>query len=82
MSAKHAIPPRGLMPTPRSPQIQGRFGRLFRSLQPAVFGNSDADNLANLSKLGTAITTPADPADPKPGKDDEERGIPALYAIG
>src|SRR5580704_17329632 len=35
-SAKHAIPPRGLMSAPRSPQFQGRFGRLFRSLQPAV----------------------------------------------
>jgi hypothetical protein len=79
MSAKHAIPPRGLMSTPRSPQFQGKFGRLFRSLQPAVFGNSDTDNEANLSKLGKAMTTPADPLDPKVGKDDEESGIPALY---
>src|ERR1700730_808697 len=79
MSAKHADPPRGLMSTTRSPLFDGKFGRLFRSLPPAAFGASEADNIANLTKLGAAMSSDADPADPKDGKDDEESGIPALY---
>jgi hypothetical protein len=79
MSAKHAIPPRGLMSTSRSPRFDGKFGRLFRSLASASFGESEADNIANLGKLGAAMSSEADPADPKDGKDDEESGIPALY---
>src|SRR6516165_7991392 len=79
MSAKHARLPSGLMPTPRSPEFEGRFGRLFRPLPPASFGNSDAENEENLASLGKAMSTPADPADPKVGKDDEESGIPSLY---
>jgi hypothetical protein len=67
------------MSTARSPLFDGRFGRLFRSLPPAVFGASEADNIANLIKLGAAMSSDADPADPKDGKDDEESGIPALY---
>src|ERR1700730_13960160 len=79
MSAKHADPPRGLMSTTRSPLFDGKFGRLFRSLPPAAFGASEADNIANRTKLGAAMSSDADPADPKDGKDDEESGIPALY---
>src|ERR1700731_4740053 len=79
MSAKHADPPRGLMSTTRSPLFDGQFGRLFRSLPPAAFGASEADNIANLTKLGAAMASDAHPADPKDGKDDEESGIPALY---
>ena len=79
MSAKHADPPRGLMSTARSPLFDGKFGRLFRSLPPAAFGASEAENIANLTKLGAAMSSDADPADPKDGKDDEESGIPALY---
>jgi hypothetical protein len=79
MSAKHAILPRGLMSTSRSPRFEGKFGRMFRSLAAAQFGASEAQTIDNLTKLGTAISSEADPADPKDGKDDEESGIPALY---
>jgi hypothetical protein len=67
------------MSTARSPVFDGKFGRLFRSLPRAAFGASEADNIANLTKLGAAMSSEADPADPKNGKDDEESGIPALY---
>lgn len=79
MSAKHGIPPRGLLSTARSPLFVGKFGRLFRSLAPATFGTTDQENIVNLTKLGAAMSSEADPADPKVGKDDEESGIPALY---
>src|SRR5437667_11430795 len=77
MSAKHSATLRGLMSTPKSPSFQGRFGRMFRSLRPAQFGSSEAENAANLHKLGDAMSSSFDP--PKDGKDDEESGIPALY---
>lgn len=79
MSAKHGDPLRGLMSTARSPLFGGQFGRLFRSLPAASYGASEADNIANLTKLGAAMSSEADPGDPKVGKDDEESGIPALY---
>src|SRR6266849_2595955 len=79
MSAKHGNPLRGLMSTARSPLFDGKFGRLFRSLPAATFGATEDDNVANLAKLGIAMSSEADPADPKVGKDDEESGIPALY---
>ncbi len=66
----HGLSVRGLN-APRSSSFEGRFGRLFRALQPAVFEPDD------LLKLATAMTSPADP--PKDGKDEEESGIPALY---
>src|SRR6266446_7712196 len=77
MSSKHSATLRGLMFTPHSPSFQGRFGRMFRALPPAHFGSSEAENQANLHKLGDAMS--AEPDDPKDGKDDEESGIPALY---
>ncbi len=77
MSAKHGTPVRGLMSTKSSPMFQGRFGRMFRSLHPATFGKTEAENLANLALLGDAMSAPFDP--PKDGKDDEESGTPALY---
>src|SRR5207249_9097162 len=55
----------------------GRFGRMFRCLRPATFGATDADNVANLTALGAAMSAELD--EPKDGKDDEESGIPALY---
>ncbi len=77
MSQKHGTPLRGLMSTQSSPLFQGRFGRLFRSLHPAQFGSTEAENVANLTKLGLAMSAGFD--GPKDGKDDEESGIPALY---
>jgi Animal haem peroxidase len=77
MSERHSVPVRGLMSTKTSPLFQGRFGRMFRSLPPATFGSTDDENIANLAKLGDAMSADFDP--PKDGKDDEESGIPALY---
>ena len=77
MSARHGIPVRGLMSTKASPLFQGRFGRMFRSLHPAIFGATDTDNIANLKTLADAMSAGFDA--PHDGQDDEESGIPALY---
>jgi hypothetical protein len=77
MAQRHSTPIRGLTATKSSPLFQGRFGRLFRSLPPAQFGRSEAENITNLTLLGEKMSATFDP--PKDGKDDEESGIPALY---
>jgi hypothetical protein len=77
MSQRHGTPIRGLDSTKSSFMPQGRFGRLFRSLPRAKFGATEDENVANLSKLGSAMV--ADFEVPKVGKDEEESGIPALY---
>ena len=77
MSSRHSIPVRGLTTTKTSPLFQGRFGRMFRSLHRAKFGATDQENIANLKKLGDAMSADFDP--PKDGKDEEESGIPSLY---
>ena len=77
MAQRHSTPVRGLLSVKNSPLFQGRFGRLFRSLPPATFGSNEAENLQNLSALGTAMTAGFDP--PTDGKDPEESGVPALY---
>jgi hypothetical protein len=73
------IPVRGLTFAPSSPFFNGRFGRLFRSLSPADFGNDDQESEAALTKLGQAMVSEPDPADPKDGPDNEESGIPAAF---
>src|SRR5579872_2621693 len=77
MSARHGLPLRGEMSTKRSPLFQGRFGRMFRSLEPAKYGKNDAESRANLMTLGTKMTADFDP--PRDSTDPEESGIPALY---
>ncbi len=77
MSGRHSTPIRGLESATSSPLFQGRFGRMFRSLAPAQFGDTTKANEANLAKLGAAMSADFDA--PKDGKDDEESGIPALY---
>ena len=77
MAQRHSTPIRGLMSTKNSPLFQGRFGRLFRSLPPAKFGDTEAQNLTNLALLGDKMSAKFDP--PTDGKDPEESGIPALY---
>ena len=77
MAQRHSTPIRGLTSTKNSPFFQGRFGRLFRSLPPATFGATEAENLQNLGALGTTMSAAFDP--PTDGKDPEESGIPALY---
>src|SRR5438445_9180408 len=74
---RHSKPIRGLMSTTISPMFEGRFGRMFRNLEAAGFGETVEDNLANLAALGKAMS--ADFEKPKDGKDEEESGIPALY---
>jgi len=75
--AHHGKPLRGLMSTSKSPNFQGRFGRMFRSLPAATYGKTDADSRAALMTLGAAMTSSFD--GPKDGTDAEESGIPALY---
>lgn len=75
--AHHGKPLRGLMSTPKSAAFQGRFGRMFRSLPAATYGETDADSRAALMTLGEKMTSSFDP--PKDGFDAEESGIPALY---
>ena len=77
MTGRHSQVVRGLMSPSKSPLFQGRFGRMFRSLHPATFGSTDAENAANLKTLGAAMSSDFDP--PKDGQDNEESGIPALY---
>jgi hypothetical protein len=77
MAQRHSTPIRGLMSTKSSPLFEGRFGRLFRSVPPAIFGATDADNVKNLALLGAKMSALFDP--PTDGKDPEESGIPALY---
>jgi len=61
MSQGHGTPIRGLMSAKSSPLFQGRFGRLFRSLAPAKFGASEDENVANLTRLGQAMSAGFDP---------------------
>jgi hypothetical protein len=77
MSGRHGAPLRGLMATKTSPLFQGFFGRMFRFLHHAKFGNTDSENLANLTALGAAMSADFDM--PFDGLDPEESGIPALY---
>ena len=75
--SSHGSPLRGLMSTGRSQTFEGRFGRLFRALPPASYGNTDTETETNLKALGTAMEARRD--DPFDGTDPEESGIPALY---
>ena len=66
------------MSTAKSPNFQGRFGRMFRSLPAGKYGKTDNDSRDALMALGTAMTAGFD--GPKDGFDDEENaGIPAGY---
>src|SRR5262245_44838576 len=73
----HSTPLRGLMSASRSPLFQGKFGRMFRSLPPATYGQTEEQTNHNLTQLALAMKSDADPV--KDGKDEEESGIPALY---
>lgn len=77
MSERHGQVLRGLLGAGRSPQFEGKFGRMFRALRPATFGSTDQESEQNLLELGKAMSAAFDA--PKDGKDDEESGIPALY---
>src|SRR5215831_5653427 len=57
--------------------FDGPFGRMFRALPPAEFGDDDQKTLEALKALAAAMT--ADAEEPKNGPDPEEGGIPAAY---
>jgi hypothetical protein len=76
MPTTHGTLPRGIDAT-RSQQFEGRFGRMFRNLPPAVFGASDAESRDNLHALAEKMNGGDDTA--QDGHDAEESGIPALY---
>jgi hypothetical protein len=73
----HGSTVRGLTLSRGSKFFGGQFGRMFRALPPADFGESDTKTEENLLKLGAAMVAPHD--DPKDGPDAEESGIPAAY---
>jgi len=77
MAQRHGNMIRGLASVNRSLHFEGRFGRMFRFLHPAHFGNTESEIIDRLTRLGNAMSATFDP--PKDGKDDEESGIPALY---
>lgn len=53
---------RGLMYTPISPFTQGRFGRMFRMLPAAEYGNSDSASIHNLELLAAQMSLKPDDA--------------------
>ena len=55
----------------------GPFGRMFRTIPPADFGNDDAASQAALAALAAKMTAAFDA--PKDGPDAEESGLPAAY---
>ena len=73
----HGSGVRGFTLSRSSPLFEGPFGRIFRALPPADFGETDADSLAALAVLAAKMTADPDPA--KDGPDAEESGIPAAY---
>lgn len=84
MEPRHAhghgnVPTRGFTFAPGSPFFNGRFGRLFRSVPAADFGDNDDESQAALKALGLKMVSDPDPKDPKDGPDSEESGIPAAF---
>jgi Animal haem peroxidase len=73
----HGSTVRGLTLSRSSKFFGGQFGRMFRALAPAEFGETDSETEENLLRLGTAMVADPDPA--KDGPDPEESGIPAAY---
>ena len=73
----HGAGVRGFSLAPSSKFFNGRFGRMFRALPPADFGDDDVQSKDALHNLGEAMVSDEDP--PKDGPDDEESGIPAAY---
>ena len=72
----HGTGVRGLTLSRGSMLFEGRFGRMFRALPAADFGDTDEQTGKALSDLATAMV--GDDA-PKDGADPEESGIPAVY---
>ncbi len=75
----HGVGVRGANLSRSSLLFGGPFGRIFRALPPADFGDTDKQSVAALTKLAAKMLSVRDPKDPKDGPDDEESGIPAAY---
>ncbi len=73
----HGVGVRGSALVRASDLFQGPFGRLFRALPPADYGDDDAASQKNLTALAIKMT--ADVEDPTDGPDPEESGIPAAF---
>jgi hypothetical protein len=73
----HGVGVRGAQLSRSSLLFQGRFGRIFRALPPADYGDNDAGSGKHLAKLGKAMVAEFDP--PSSDPDPEESGIPAVY---
>jgi hypothetical protein len=73
----HGVGLRGGSLSRNSPLFEGPFGRIFRALPPADFGDTDQQSQDALNAL--ALSMIADPDDPKDGADPEESGIPSIY---
>jgi hypothetical protein len=68
---------RGLERTARSPQLEGRFGRLFRTLPPATFTTDTTTSEDNLHTLAVAMVAEhEDQQTPETKRDDEENSGP------
>jgi hypothetical protein len=76
-STPHGRGVRGLTLPRSSLLFEGNFGRIFRALPPAEFGDDDKSTLENLHTLAGKMVGPDD--DAKDGADPEESGIPALF---
>jgi len=73
----HGVGIRGLNLSRNSPLFEGPFGRIFRALPPADFGDDDQQSQTALAVLADKMVAAPDP--PKDGPDDEESGIPSAY---
>jgi hypothetical protein len=60
--------------TPRSALFEGRFGRLFRSLEPATFSRAGLETLATAMSADVEFEPDPDAQDPE-----ENQGISAGY---
>lgn len=68
---------RGADRVTRSLLFDGRFGRMFRDLPPARFGQTEQQNLEILKKLGSLMLSQVDV--PETERNPEESKIPAGY---
>jgi len=73
----HGFGIRGFTLATKSRVFGGPFGRMFRALPPADFGDNDDDSQQALTALGQQMIATRD--DPKDGPDPEESGFPAAY---
>jgi hypothetical protein len=87
MAAEHGGGVRGAVLPRRSPQFEGRFGRLFRALPPAEWSTKALETLAAVGNLSAAPETSEDGKRPIAAPETKERiqdaeentGIPAGY---